>query len=175
MKKIKNRLTNEEKSHLEEVYKQFLNDERILKMKQYTMHRGSNCYIHSFKVAKISFKMALNSRKKLDLESLLIGAFLHDYYLYDWRDDHSLLKHHAKNHPFIAYSNASKDFSINVLEAEIIKSHMWPYNIKNFPKSTEAKIVGFCDTLVATIEGLTSRKYKQKRIDKTNNYLKTLF
>ena len=69
-------LTNEEKSKLEGIYQRFLNDEKILKMKEISMHRGSNTYIHSFKVAKLAIKRALKRRKKLDLESILIAFSL---------------------------------------------------------------------------------------------------
>ena len=46
------KITPEEKKHLEELYQKFLNDEKIKRMMQVPMHRGSNCYLHSFKVAK---------------------------------------------------------------------------------------------------------------------------
>ena len=79
-------ISESEKAQLEEIYQAFLNDERILKMKEISMHRGSNCYIHSFKVAKLAIKRALRHRKG-NLYTILIGAILHDYYLYDWRVD----------------------------------------------------------------------------------------
>ena len=101
-------LTEEQKEKLEAIYQSFLNDEKILRMKEISMHRGSNCYEHSFKVAKHAMKIALRGNKKnLNLETLLIGAILHDYYLYDWRKDRSKLKRHTKSHPYIASENAS--------------------------------------------------------------------
>ena len=168
-------LTNEEKRKLEDIYQRFLNDEKILKMKEISMHRGSNTYIHSFKVAKLAIKRALKRRKKLDLESILIASILHDYYLYDWRKNKKLKKHHASRHPFISVDNAKRDFDIPESVAYIIKVHMWPYNFKMFPKSTEARIVNNADNIIATKEVFTSKKHKDKNVDKYLDYIKTLF
>ena len=169
------KLSLEEKMKLENIYQKFLNDEKILKMKEVNMHRGSNTYIHSFKVAKLAIKRALRRKRRLDLESILIASILHDYYLYDWRKDKSRKKHHAKNHPFIASENAKRDFDIEEFTSEIIEEHMWPINFKNFPKTTEARIVNNADNSIAFIEVLTSIKYKSKRMDKYPKSIQTLF
>ena len=99
------KLSDEEKRELEEIYQAFLHDEKILRMKEISMHRGSNCYIHSFKVAKTAIKRALRHNKG-DLKTILLGAILHDYYLYDWRNDRSKMEHHLSAHPHIAAENA---------------------------------------------------------------------
>ena len=167
-------ITNEEQNRLETIYQAFLNDEKILRMKDISMHRGSNCYFHSFKVAKKAIKKSLN-RKDINLEVVLLGAILHDYYLYDWRKDKSKLKKHGKNHPSVAINNAVKDFDISEDVKKVIKSHMWPLNIKEYPKSKEAKIVSISDKAVTVGESLTSKKYKQKRLDKYLSYISHLF
>ena len=164
-----------EKNRLEGIYKDYLNNPLILKMKEVPMHRGSNTYIHSFLVAKASIKKAIKSKRKLDLESILIGAILHDYYLYDWRLNKKLLKKHAKSHPFIAKENAKRDFNISDKVAKIIVSQMWPFNFKLHPKTKEGWIVANKDTFIATKEALTSKKYKEKRIDKTMKSIEHLF
>ena len=167
-------ITNEEQNRLETIYQAFLKDEKILRMKDISMHRGSNCYLHSFKVAKKAIKKSLN-RKDVNLEVVLLGAILHDYYLYDWRKDRSKLKKHGKNHPSVAINNAVKDFDISEEVKKVIKSHMWPINIKDYPKSKEAKIVSVSDKAVTIGESLTSKKYKQKRLDKYLSYISHLF
>ena len=167
-------ITNEEQNRLETIYQAFLNDEKILRMKDISMHRGSNCYIHSFKVAKKAIKKSLN-RKDVNLEVVLLGAILHDYYLYDWRKDRSKLKKHGKNHPSVAIENAIRDFNISEDVKKVIKSHMWPINIKDYPKSKEAKIVSISDKAVTIGESLTSKKYKQKKLDKYLSYISHLF
>ena len=167
-------ITIEEQNRLETIYQAFLNDEKILRMKDISMHRGSNCYLHSFKVAKKAIKKSLN-RKDVNLEVVLLGAILHDYYLYDWRKDRSKLKKHGKNHPSVAINNAVKDFDISEEVKKVIKSHMWPINIKDYPKSKEAKIVSISDKAVTIGEFLTSKKYKQKKLDKYLSYISHLF
>ena len=168
------KITIEEQNRLETIYQAFLNDEKILRMKDISMHRGSNCYLHSFKVAKKAIKKSLN-RKDVNLEVVLLGAILHDYYLYDWRKDRSKLKKHGKNHPSVAINNAVKDFDISEEVKKVIKSHMWPINIKDYPKSKEAKIVSISDKAVTIGEFLTSKKYKQKKLDKYLSYISHLF
>ena len=168
------KIAEQEKQRLENLYQTFLNDEKILRMKDISMHRGSNCYEHSFKVAKKAIRKSLN-RKNVNLEVVLLGAILHDYYLYDWRKDRSKLKKHGKNHPGIAIENAIKDFNIPDEVKKVIKSHMWPINIKDYPKSKEAKIVSISDKEVTIVESMTTKKYKQKKREKYLSYISTLF
>lgn len=168
------KITIEEQNRLETIYQAFLNDEKILRTKDISMHRGSNCYEHSFKVAKKAIKKSLN-RKDINLEVVLLGAILHDYYLYDWRKDRSKLKKHGKNHPNIAIENAVKDFNISEDVKKVIKSHMWPLNIKDYPNSKEARIVSISDKAVTIGESLTSTKYKQKKREKYLSYISHLF
>ena len=172
---MKDKISLEEKERLEEIYYSFLNDPKIDMMKDVSMHRGSNCYLHSFQVAKLAIKRALRRKKKLDLESILIASILHDYYLYDWRKDKSLLKKHGSRHPYIACQNAKRDFNINNKVADIILSHMWPINFKCFPKTIEARIVNNADTFVAFMEAMTSKIYKAKRIEKKLWFISELF
>ena len=170
------KLSINEKEKLENIYQTFLNDERILKMKEIPMHRGSNCYEHSFKVAKRAIRNSLRLfRKNIDLEVVLIGAILHDYYLYDWRSDRSLRKGHAKNHERIASENASRDFDIPMEIKKVIESHMWPFNIKCFPNTREARIVSLADKSVASLEAFTSKKYKKKKREKYLKFISSLF
>ena len=170
------KLTQEEKQKLENIYQVFLNDEKIKRMQSISMHRGSNCYEHSFKVAKFAMKIALRGNKKnLNLEALLIGAILHDYYLYDWRKDRSNKKKHSRKHPYLASENASKDFDISKEIKKIIETHMWPFNFKDFPNTKEARIVSIADKNVALCEALTSIAYKNKHRQKYLDYISTLF
>ena len=170
------KITLEEQQRLEDIYQSFLHNEKILKMKEFNMHRGSNCYEHSFKVAKKAIRYAIRSRRKnINFEFILLGAILHDYYLYDWRKDRSQLKGHTKNHPKIALNNAIKDFGINKEVEHIIKSHMWPLNTKDYPTSREAKLVSISDKVVSLCESLTSISYKNKHRDKYLTYISILF
>ena len=167
-------LSELERQELENLYQDFLNNEKILKMKDIPMHRGSNCYIHSFKVAKLAIKRALR-HKVVDLKAVLVGAILHDYYLYDWRVDKDKKMRHLKDHPYIAIKNAEEDFDIDESIKKIIRSHMWPINIKDFPSSKEARIVTLADKAIAFSEAMSSKKYKNKRETKYLESISSLF
>ena len=106
---------------------------------------------------------------------MLIGAILHDYYLYDWRQDRSRLKGHANNHPGIAIENAIRDFDISEEVKAVIKSHMWPINIRTFPNTKEARIVSLADKAVTIGESLSTKKYKQNKREKYISYISHLF
>lgn len=162
------------KNKLEEIYKSFLNNPKIKVMANIPMHRGSNCYIHSFKVAKLAIKRGLK-HDDVDLGKILIGSILHDYYLYDWRTNREMKKGHGKNHPHIAATNAKRDFDISMEVVKIIETHMWPINFKNYPDSKEARIVGRADTEIALIEALTSKRHKRIHAEKYMKYIETLF
>ena len=168
------KISEERKLELEAIYQKFLHDERIKKMMDIPMHRGSNCYFHSFKVAKLAIKNALRHKKVL-LEAVLISAILHDYYLYDWRTDRQKLKGHGHNHPYIAAKQAEEDFDVDTIVKKAIETHMWPINFSDFPKTKEARIVSIADKMIAIREASTSIAYKKKRRDKYLKYIDKLF
>ena len=168
------KISEEKKKELEEIYQKYLHDEKILRMKDIPMHRGSNCYLHSFKVAKLAVKHALRHKNVL-LEVVLLAAILHDYYLYDWRVDHSKLARHGKDHPYVAAEQAERDFDISLIVKKAIESHMWPLNITEFPSSKEARIVTVADKMVASQEALTSKKYKKEHEEEYYQQISTLF
>ena len=168
------KISDEQRKELEAIYQSFLKDERILKMKDIQMHRGSNCYIHSFKVAKLAIKRALHHNKG-DLNTILLGAILHDYYLYDWRVDRSKMKKHLSTHPYVASVNAERDFGIHEPIKKVIQTHMWPVNIKDFPNSKEARIISNADKAIYLKEIVCSRHYKKKREQKYLRQIATLF
>lgn len=168
-------LTKERKQKLEETYRRYLHDERILKMREVPAHRGSNTYIHTFKLVKEVMRKAIKSREELDLENLLLATILHDYYLYDWRETKDRPHPHGKYHPHIAVENAKRDFDITDKVAEMMETHMWPLNLFHPPKGKEARLLCNVDTWVALKECLTSRKYKKKRESKLLKDLENLF
>ena len=167
-------ISEEQKKELEELYQSLLNNDKVKRMLDIPMHRGSNCYIHSFVVTKLAMKRAIK-KKNVNLKALLYACVFHDYYLYDWRKDRSKLKGHGKNHPTIAINNAKEDFDLPEESANIIKSHMWPINFKLFPKTKEARILTITDKRVATREALISKKQKLRNRDKYLAFIKTLF
>lgn len=112
-------------------------------------HGNTTCFEHSVSVACVSVYLAAIMQINVDIRSLVRGALLHDYFLYDWRDkEHSL---HGFSHAQIALTNASRDFTINDIERNIIERHMFPLNIAP-PKYRESFIVCLADKLCAGYE-----------------------
>lgn len=171
------KLTKEQKDELEAIYQFYLNNENVKRMNEIQMHRGSSCYIHSFRVAKLCVKKAARYQRYTfeDLKNVLVASILHDYYLYDWREHHELRKKHGRRHPLVACANAIRDFDIPVEVQDIIKSHMWPLTPKLYPKTKEAKLVNRMDNHIATREGLTFRAFKKRRHEKYLNMISHLF
>ena len=171
---MKKKISPEVQKHLEDLYQKLLKDENVLNMKKVPMHRGSNCYLHSFRVAKLAVHKAVQ-RKNIRLDAILMASVLHDYYLYDWRKDKSKKRHHGSRHPYIAAEQAKRDFDIDELTQSIIKSHMWPLNFSEFPRSREALYLSIADKMIATREALCSKKHKEKRMEKYYKNIEKLF
>ena len=168
-------ISNERRESLEKTYQYYLHHEAVLKMKEIPAHRGSNVYLHTFRVTRTVIRKALKSHHELDLENLLIASIFHDYYLYDWRTTKDRPRPHGKNHPHIAVKNAKRDFNISDKAAEYIETHMWPINFFKPPKTREARLLDNADTWVAFKEILTSKKHKRKRETDSLNQIATLF
>ncbi len=134
--------------------KDIILSEEYQRLKTYTQHGTTSVFEHSVSVAKYSliFALSLEMRlgKKLDKKSIVRGALLHDYFLYDWHVDHS---HglHGFTHPKTALINADRDFELNDIERDIIKKHMFPL-IPVPPVHLESAIVCMADKWCATCE-----------------------
>ena len=123
----------------------------VQKMKQFHHHGTMTCYNHSMFVAYLSFSLARKWGWDVDWRSLVRGALLHDYFLYNWRehnDDHRL---HGFYHARRAMENAERDFGLNPIEANIIHRHMFPLN-PTPPKYKESVVVTCADKICATRE-----------------------
>lgn len=115
-------------------------------------HHGCvSCFEHSVAVAYISLWIAKILRIKVDTESLVRGALLHDYFLYDWHEGPKGFASHNINHAKIAYKNAKKEFSLNKIERDIILKHMFPITPKP-PVHKESILVCIADKLSAILE-----------------------
>jgi uncharacterized membrane protein len=141
-----------------ETVSDILHHEEFLKLKDY-FHHNSSIYHHVHDVAYFSYR--ISKFLKLDYRSTARGALLHDFFLYDWRNhdvpDLPREKFHGLAHPSIAVANAKKHFSINDIEADIIKKHMWPLTIVP-PKYKESYIVSFADKYLSSREFVSEYK-----------------
>ena len=151
-KKIKP-LTQTQKEFL--AYSKGIADSDLMNQERnFTQHRGTTVYEHSIGVAYTSYFIAKHMPFSFREASLVKGALLHDYFLYDWHVKDENHKLHGFRHAKRALDNAEKDFLLNPIEKDIIERHMFPLNIK-LPKYKESVIVCIADKICAMWEMLT--------------------
>ena len=110
--------------------KDIISTDEYQSMKNIKHHKYTNAYMHSIRVAYLCYLHYLKHPDKYDLNTLLRGALLHDYYLYDWHDKGNPKLRHCFVHPRRSYKNAIRDYkNINKKEKDMILHHMWPVTI----------------------------------------------
>lgn len=127
--------------------------------REFIQHGDVSVYEHVVAVAVESCRMADALARHgiaVDRPSLVRGALLHDYFLYDWHDPEPWHRLHGFRHPFFALRNAEADFALGERERNIIVRHMFPL-VPVPPTCREAWIVCGADKLVALRETLDSR------------------
>jgi uncharacterized protein len=134
--------------------------EQVLSMKSFTHHSTISCFEHCFHVAHVSYKICRKLR--IDYRSAARGALLHDFFLYDWHVTKLEKGLHGFRHAHFALQNANLHFSLNDLEKEIIRKHMWPLNIVP-PRHIESFVVVFADKYCTVIEVLRIGEKKRRR------------
>lgn len=154
-----------------EIVQDILQHEEFLKLKDF-FHHNSSIYAHVHDVAYFSYRVS--KYFKLDYRSAARGALLHDFFLYDWRNhdvpDLPREKFHGLAHPAIAVANAKKYFTLNEIEEDIIKRHMWPLTLVP-PKYKESYIVSFADKYLSSREFINEYKKRlnERQERKTEN------
>lgn len=122
----------------------------------YFQHGTTTVYRHSRNVAYgciwLAKKLEKNLHIQFNYQNLLIGAFLHDLFLYDWHIKDATHRLHGYRHPATASKNAKEMCHVNEEVIKIIKSHMWPLTITKVPRSREAILVCLVDKYVAIRE-----------------------
>lgn len=140
---------------------EILSSQNMQLEKTFIQHGGLSCYNHSLFVAYISLLIAKKLKIRVDVRSLIRGALLHDYFLYDWHLPSQYNKRHAFSHPHRAYENAKLEYDLNHLEKDIIIKHMFPLTLK-FPRYRESYIVMFADKYCAVYETLAWNRTRMK-------------
>ncbi len=117
------------------------------------LHHGViSCFEHSVRVAHMSIRLIKRLNIKVDQESVVRGALLHDYFLYDWHTDKNPdRKPHGFGHAEVALEKAGRDFELNDIERDIIVKHMFPLNIA-LPVYKESWLVCAADKICAVQE-----------------------
>ncbi|MEY8332286.1 HD family phosphohydrolase [Lachnospiraceae bacterium 47-T17] len=158
-------LSREEQEVLDALLRELRRHPKVQEMKRYIQHGAISTYDHVERVTQMCF--ALNRRWKLgaDEERLVRGAFLHDFYLYDWHVNDKSHRLHGYHHPDKSCANAVKYFQIGPAEQSMIRTHMWPLTISRLPCSKEAWILCLVDKYVSTAETVTMRKREKRYVD----------
>lgn len=135
--------------------------ENILKDKNFihtqsTMHHGLKKLDHSIKVAYYSYLYA----KKFDLDSISVarGGLLHDFFYCEINGNYFIESSKLMfSHPKTALNNATKYFTLNSIEKDIIYKHMFPVAF-TIPKYKESLLVSVVDKIIGTYEFIIKGK-----------------
>lgn len=146
----------------EELFWKILNDvkksSRFANSRKFIQHGSVSVYVHSIMVAYTSCYLAEKYNIDVRWDEMIMGALLHDYFLYDWHDrSDSHKRPHGFYHPTAALNNAMEDFSLTSIEKNIIKCHMFPLTIMP-PKYKEGWIVCLADKICSVRETVTTRE-----------------
>ena len=133
------------------IVQDILNNDEFKKMND-IHHHNTTRYNHCLKVSYYSYKLA--KLFGLKYEDVARGGLLHDFFS-DRTIYHDKLKEKVKlytsEHPKLAVMNAKEHFNINEVEEDIIRTHMFPIDIK-IPKYAESWIVSSVDKVMGTFE-----------------------
>lgn len=140
-------------------FKEIVNDEKFLREKEFMQHGTTSVYEHSIYVATTCMKIVGKFNLKVDKKSLIKGALLHDYFLYDWHVSDKSHRLHGFTHPRASWRNAKRDFGLNKKEENMILSHMFPLGPK-IPMYKESWILTIADKYCATRETIDGILYK---------------
>ena len=135
--------------HFKRCLSALTNHPDIQRLKQIPQHKGGTTYAHSVNVACTAYGLAKKLGWDIDIDALVKGAMLHDYYLYDTETMPYSDYRHSLVHPRLAVANAEKLFDLSDKERNIILSHMWPIPGAPLPRSREAWLVSMADKVCA--------------------------
>lgn len=131
---------------------------RLSQCEEFLQHGDTTVLLHCIAVAYFSLLVIRNLHLRCNEKSLIRGALLHDYFLYDWHTPDPSHRLHGFHHPEKALSNARQDVGLTPMEEDIIIHHMFPLTRKP-PKSREAKIVCLVDKGCGLYEALGRGTY----------------
>ncbi len=144
-----------------------LSDEKFKSTKNYVQHAKISVFTHTVMVARYSVRFAEKLHIKCDMKSLVRGALLHDFFLYDWHKKKAkeIGGLHGFIHPVIAEKNASEHFELSKRERDVIIRHMWPLTITRIPINKEGWIVSLIDKHCSLLETLRLARYNDQSVE----------
>ena len=164
-------LSTTEHEQLYAILQQYDENPQVQRMREFIQHGDVTTYQHCRNVVAVSFWMNHRFHLGADETALAVGAFLHDFYLYDWHKKGTfhglrrLFEMHGFSHPGSACVNAERYFQITKKEQNIIASHMWPLTFRHVPTCREAFIVCLADKYCAVVESMFRRTRVTASVD----------
>lgn len=127
---------------------EYLQDSAVCSMDEYVQHGTTSHLQHCLSVVLSAVPMAEKLHHRVNYENLIVGALLHDFYLYDWHTHRMRACCIGFAHPHIACRNAAMRFHVNAEVQHIITTHMWPLTLRFVPRSREAVLVCMADQVL---------------------------
>ena len=139
-----------------------LDNELVLKMKEFTHHGDTTCFQHCLNVSYYNYRIcrffSWNTR------AAARAGLLHDLFLYDWHtykpDKDKGERLHGFTHAQTALKNVRENFYISELESDIIGKHMFPLNITAVPRHRETVVIVLVDKYCGLLETVIPRLKK---------------
>ncbi len=144
---------------------EILADPKVQSMSGNRHHIGYNTLEHVIHVTNTAYKLSRALHMNVDVQALVRGGMLHDFYLYDYSKEKNNISayRHGTGHADIALKNAKERYDLSPVEQDIIYSHMWPLNITRVPKYKESRLISAADKYCATVEVFRSLPVLFKR------------
>ena len=132
---------------------------RMMQSCRYMQHGSTSVFRHSVSVAYYCYYLAWKKHWDVDEKSLIRGALLHDYFLYDWHVKDASHKWHGFHHADAALKNAMQDFDLNPVEQDMIRCHMFPLNLLRLPKYRESWLLCYADKVCSGLETVKRKRH----------------
>ncbi len=150
------RLPREKETFFRRVLEETRRGSRFDESENFIQHGQTTVKEHSIHVAQTAYYIACKFHLDVDEYSLIRGALLHDYFLYDWHEKSWANSIHGFTHPGKALDNAEKDFILKDVERDMISHHMFPLTVLP-PRTREGMILCIADKLCAAGETIGDR------------------
>ena len=132
--------------------KRIITNQEYKKKSSNKHHKNISTYVHSIRVAYLSYCFYKTFNLKINEKELIRSALLHDLYFYDWHDKNNGIRFHGLKHPKTAVLNSKNIFNITKQEIKHMKNHMFPLTLLP-PTTKEGWIICICDK-IATIKDI---------------------
>lgn len=147
------KFNTQDQKEVKERLSSLLKHPKVQSMKQFIQHGNVSTYEHCLNVAIVSYTFSKKLPLHFNVDEMLRGAILHDFFLYDWHGKRIGKQGvHCFVHPNIALHNANQYFTLSNKEKNIVKSHMFPATPFKIPLYKEAVVVCIADKVCAFAE-----------------------